>query len=207
MSNKRVVATATRVAKKVAGSKEHKFYDTASQSFAFDTTGTIIDEAVVPQGVTVNQRVGKEINMKAVQLRGTIKAGTNSASHAALLLVYDRECNGAALPTISSILTAASSNAFSNRDNAPRFQIVRRWDWVLNGTAGSSTLSTDTSTVFINEYVSLKEKSIKWTSANTDGATTGKIKGNLLLVSVGDTAAGASAPSGTISARLDFSDN
>lgn len=204
-----MVSVARSVARSTASSREKKYLNNAIGSYtAWDTTGQVSDISVVPLGTSVNQRIGKMVNLTGVQIRGTVTSGSGSKDHCALLLVYDREPNAAAsLPAITDILNSASSNAQTNRDNAPRFKIVRRWDFVMVGTPGTASAAAETVHI-IDEFVPLKRGKypIKYTAANTDGANTGKIKGNLVLVTIGNNAAGAAIPTAAIATRVDFED-
>lgn len=191
-----------------ARSSERKYLNNSIGSYnAWDTTGQVSDIGVVPTGTSVNTRVGKMVNLTGVQIRGTVKAASLTLSRCALLLVYDREPNGAALPGITDILQSASSNAQTNRDNAPRFKIVRRWDFAMTGSAGAANPS-DNVIHLIDDYVPLKfgKYPQKYTAANTDGSNTGRIKGGLYLVTIGDVANGTTTPTGSIATRVEFED-
>jgi len=204
-----MMSVAKSVARATATSREKKYLNNSIGTYtAWDTAGQVSDISVVPLGTSVNQRIGKMVNLTGVQLRGTVTAGSGSKEHCALMLVYDREPNqAAALPAITDILNSASSNAQTNRDNAPRFKIVRRWDFSIVGTPGTASVAVESQHI-IDEFIPLKRGKypIKYTAANTDGANTGKVKGNLLLVTIGNNANGAATPSAAIASRVDFED-
>jgi len=204
-----MMSVAKSVARATATSREKKYLNNGIGAYtAWDTAGQVSDISVVPLGTSVNQRIGKMVNLTGVQLRGTVTAGSGSKEHCALMLVYDREPNqAAALPAITDILNSASSNAQTNRDNAPRFKIVRRWDFNIVGTPGTASVAVESQHI-IDEFIPLKRGKypIKYTAANTDGANTGKVKGNLLLVTIGNNANGAATPSAAIASRVDFED-
>jgi len=206
-----MISVAKSVARATASNREKKYLNNGIGSYtAWDTAGQVSDISVVPLGTSVNQRVGKQVLLTGVQLRGTVVAGTATRTHCAMMLVYDREPNQAAsLPAITDILNSASSNSQTNRDNAPRFKIVRRWDWPIIGTIGSTVSAPNEVMYLIDEFVPLKRGKypIKYTAANTDGANTGKVKGNLMLVTIGDQANGATTPSASIATRVDFEDS
>lgn len=203
-----IVAVARSVARASANSKDKKYVQINTITANIDTTGLIQDVSIVPLGMSVVTRIGKQISLKSFQIRGTIKAQTASATHGTMMLVYDREPNAAAaLPVMTDILQLSTSNSLTNRDNAPRFKIVRHWDWSIVGTSGVAS-APDSSVYCVNEFVRFKagKYPIKWTAADTNGLYTTKIKGALLLVFVGDVAAGTSAPTFAGNARLDFDD-
>lgn len=184
-------------------SKDAGFVDRAVSTFACDTTGTIVLAATVAQGVSVNQRVGKKAVWKSCQLRGNVTAGASgTVAEAALMLVYDRKPTNA-LPAITDILVTANSNAFLNDVNSDRFQIVRRWDWILQG--NSTTPATGAESFPVDEYIDLKKRPVEFNAAAT-GAIGDIAKGALYFVSVGTLAAGATAPSLVMGNRTRFID-
>lgn len=184
-------------------SKDAGFVDRASSTFACDTTGTIVLAATVAQGVSVNQRIGKKAVWKSIQMRGNVGAGTAGVvAEATLLLVYDRKPTNA-LPAITDILVTVSSNAFLNDVNSDRFQIVRRWDWMVIG--NSTTPATGQEAFNVDEYVDLKKRPVEFNAAAT-GAIGDIAKGALYWVSVGTLAAGATAPSLVMGNRTRFID-
>lgn len=202
-----VVQVAARVARAQANGREKKYLSNAIATYNCDTTGSITDLCIIPQGNTVNTRNGKEISLKAVQVRGQVLAGTGSKERVCLMLVYDREPNAAAaVPVMTDILAAASSTALSNRDNAPRFKVIRRWEFNIVGTPGTASVSEQSQHI-VDEYVRLGPKyQIKWQASDTTGATAAKIKGNLLLVVVGNNANSAATPTFVVNTRVDFQD-
>lgn len=208
-NNKRaVVAVAKTAARKVISGKEKKYLTSGALALNLDTTGGVTDLTIIPTGNTVNTRVGKQVGLVAFQMKGCVRAATLTSTHGALLLVYDREPNAqAAVPGLTDILTSATSNALTNRDNAPRFKIVRRWDYNVVGNGGGAS-SPDSSLHIVDEYVKFNPDNypIKWTAANTDGAYASKIKGALLLLYVGDVANGTTTPVANLQVRVDYQD-
>jgi len=188
-------------------SKEHKYFDSGIGTVNYDTTGSRVDLAIIPTGTSVTTRVGKQIQLDSVQIRGTITAGTSSKENCATYLIYDREPNAAAaLPAVTDILVSATSNALTNRDNAPRFKIVRKWNHTVVGSAGIAS-GDDSAVQSVDEFVKLGSKyPIKWQAANTDGATASKVKGNLIFMTLGNNANGAATPTGAFSWRVNYSD-
>ena len=76
-------------------SKESGFVDLAAATYACNSTGSITLIATVAQGTSVNQRVGKKIQWKSMQIRGTVQANpTTVSNNSAWLIVYDRRPTG-----------------------------------------------------------------------------------------------------------------
>lgn len=183
--------------------KDAGFVDRAVTTLVCDTTGTIVLAATVAQGVSVNQRIGKKAVWKSIQMRGNVSAGTAGVvAEAALMLVYDRKPT-AALPAITDILVTANSNAFLNDVNSDRFQIVRRWDWVVIGDTTAPQTGREAYTC--DEYIDLKKRPVEFNAAGT-GAIGDIAKGALYWVSVGTLAAGTTAPNIVMGNRTRFID-
>jgi len=206
-----------QLARRVAVNRERKYFDTDITALPFDNDNLATSTAglnIIPQGDSVTQRIGKKVSMKAVQLKGTVVAGTSSNDHATLLLVYDRNPNQqAALPLPYDVVAGSSGGAFlSNRDWSERFKILRRWHYAVvgNGTPtpgdNAAGYAEGGSVIPIDEYISLKGLPTEWSSANSSGAVANMVKGSLFLVAVSDRAPGAARASFSGRSRVDFED-
>lgn len=183
--------------------KETGFVDLAAGSFVNNTTGTIALIATVAQGASVNQRIGKKIRLKSVQVRGTTISGSAGIfCDCAALLVYDRRPTGS-LPGITDILDTATAASMNNDANSGRFVILRRWDWIMTG--NSTTPATGNEAQSFDKYVPINGKQIVYKAAGT-GAIGDIEEGALYFVSVGNQAAGTGASAMTIGFRTRFVD-
>lgn len=194
----------SRFARAVAQAKETGYVDLA-QNYDFDTTGDIFLLNTIAQGTSVNQRVGKKVMMKSLQLRGYVF--NNSAAlynDCALLVVYDRRPTGS-LPAITDILVSANAISLNNDNNSGRFKILKRCDFELVG-APSVTTGTEASAATADFYLSLRDLPTVYKSAAT-GAIADIEEGALYLVTVGINAAGTSAAAGVLNCRVRFYDN
>lgn len=184
-------------------SQESGFVDLANAAYAADTTGTITLIATVPQGASVNQRVGKKIIWKSLQIKGNVQAGTaTTIADAVLLIVYDRRPTGS-LPSITDVLVSANSSAFNNDANSGRFRIVRRFSNTLTG--NSTTPATGMESVDMDEFVSLKGLQGVFKAAGT-GAIGDIEEGALYAITVGSVAAGTTAAVVAVAYRTRFID-
>lgn len=182
--------------------KETGFVDLASASYNLDTTGSIVLLATVPQGASVNQRVGKKVMWKSLQCRGlAINNLAAVANDCAMLIVYDSRPTGA-LPAITDILVSANSRAMNNDANSGRFKILKRSDFVM---VGNSTTFTETYCVDADFYLPIVGKGAVFKDAGT-GAIADISDGALYLVTVGSAAAGTSAATLTAGFRTRFVD-
>jgi len=120
------------------------------------------------------------------------------------MLVWDKQPNKA-LAAITDILDSVSANSMNRRENAGRFVVVRRWDFVLHGKGDGSTTSDYVKN--FDEWVKLPKGCVsQCTSAGANGVIGEIISGALHLVSVGITAAGTAAAEAKMNVRVNFRD-
>lgn len=183
--------------------KETGYVDVASTNYAMDTTGAIVLLNTVAQGASVNQRVGKRIQLKSLQCRGLMRSLTTTTfTDGAILIVYDRRPDGS-LPAITAILDTVSSRSFNNDSNSDRFKVVRRWDRTFTG--NTTTPATGGECFNFDEFVGLAGLPTVYKAVGT-GAIGDISEGALYLVTVGSDAAGTAAASLTAGFRVRFVD-
>lgn len=201
---------------------ENKYFDTAfANSIGTDSAAAtlVTDLAIVGQGNTVQTRIGKKLRCLRLQCKGTLYqipaagAGTSPATDLRVSIVWDREPDKAALvPVTTDVYMANSSTALTNRDNAPRFKILKEMRYSMPGivtVAGNVTGNpANGTTVTVNEYLDFSKKDLEiiWTKADTTGATAAKVKGNLLLVFTSDQTVAAGGVYAALNFRLDYED-
>lgn len=189
-------------------SKELGFVDVAVSS-PMDTTGLVTLLNTVAQGTSVNQRVGKKIRMKGLQIRGYAGNGTTATfNDVAFLIVYDKRPTGA-LPAVTDILVAANATAMNNDANAGRFSILKRWDGMLLGnlslTGAVANALVENTAVGTDCYLDLGKREVVYKAAAT-GAIGDIEQGALYLVTVGANAAGTAAATLVFNSRMRFWD-
>lgn len=186
--------------------KESGFVDLAATTYAMNTTGSITLVATIAQGASVNQRVGKKVNLKSIQVRGVCQSDTTTAlANSAWMLVYDRRPTGA-LPAITDVLTAAHASAFTNDANTGRFKIIRRWQKAMIGNLGTAGQATDSSAETVDMYIDMKNLPCVFKAAGT-GAIGDIEEGAVYLITVGDAAAGTADANAVLGFRTRFIDN
>lgn len=161
----------------------------------------------IPQDASPTGRIGKKVMLKAIQLRGrVIAASATTAENCCAILIYVRNPNQAAtLPAVTEILVTQSSGALSNRDNASKFKILRRWDFPVTGNI--TTPGTGKELYDFEAYVPLKGLASLWTNAGTAGTIGQFVEGALLLLTVGFAANGATTTPQLIgNSRVYFTD-
>lgn len=179
----------------------------ASTPFAPEatTTGGCINQ--VPLGNSSITRVGRKLNITAVAIRGRCYAGTTgTVQKGTMLLVWDRNVNqSAALPAWNTILNSQTSIALTNKDNAPRFKILRRWDYEFTGNQTAGQIN-DKGLYSIDEFVKMKNKITLFTTADSTGLYPNMMEGGLLLYFVSDTATATAAPRFEVNTRIYYND-
>jgi len=184
---------------------EAKYVDVANAIYPLNTTGSVTHLNIVPQGTTVSSRVGKNALMTSMQLRGTVACDTTTTvSDAAVYLVWDHNPNKA-LAAITDILDAASSFALPKRENTSRFKFIKKWRFALTGNI--TTPQTGKELYDIDDYVRMPSAALtEWTTGDTTGVIGNCVKGALLLVCVGVTAAGTADGNLQFTGRINFKD-
>lgn len=182
---------------------ESNFVDTATAAIEFNNGGNIRLMATIPQGTSVNQRIGKRAYYRSITLRGSIFSGSSvSLNDNSLLIIYDKRPNGV-LPAVTDILTATTPNGFMNDNNSGRFEVIRRIDMA---TAGSSSTPTGTSILNLDHYIPMKSRPIVFESG-AGGAISDIDSGALYLICTSSTASGVLCSSANISYRIRYSEN
>ena len=185
-------------------SKESGFVDLAAATYACNSTGSITLIATVAQGTSVNQRVGKKIQWKSMQIRGTVQANATTVSNnSAWLIVYDRRPTGS-LPAITDVFVGHCDLVHERREqrSLPDPEALERHDPRQRGTAGQQT---DKSSVVVDEFLSLRSLPCAYKAAGT-GAIGDIEQGALYLITVGDNAAGNTDSDAILAFRTRFLD-
>lgn len=114
---------------------ESKYLDNEISGVVAQFAGSIISQSLnlIQQGVTDDGRIGREVTLQKVQIKGHMHMKTFNyvpAQHYVRFIVYlDTQCNGT-VPTIDQIINDASVNAlpmagFYNLDEIERFVILK----------------------------------------------------------------------------------
>lgn len=172
---------------------EKKVIDTASATYACDTTGSVTFISGAAQGTDFNQCLGRKYNLVTVQLEGSLQVqdATVGGSHCRVMVIYDEQPNGA-VPAITDILTASSSNSFMNLNNRDRFKVLFEQDVALGGVSNVATqaFAGSPTTDVVKCFRKLSNLPVVRNGAATTAAITNYQTGTLLLVTIGDQAAG-----------------
>jgi len=105
-----------------------KYFDTASTLYQLNSVTSVALLNGIQQGSSDNERVGKEVLLKNLYIRGVAEITlTASRWRTCYAVVYDRKPTGA-LPAVSDIFntTGVDPDAMQNMANSTRFVVLRR---------------------------------------------------------------------------------
>jgi len=169
---------------------ELKFFDN-TMNFNFSTNGAIPTGGqlcTIPQDATQSGRVGRKIIIKKIvcNLTALINitgiAAVAGADRVRLVIVLDKQCNGAAADYNSlgnGVFNVNGVDALRNLDNVARFTILKDWDFALNCTAGVSG-AWNYACKTLNTYISCNIP-IEYDNSVTTGAI-GSIRSNNIFL-------------------------
>lgn len=170
---------------------EFKSVDTTINS-AIDSTGYVLLLNGLARGDDINQRSGREVMMKSVELRfNSFATGTTGVDQIhRVALVYDRQANATAL-TWADVFTSSSINYPRNLENRKRFKVLMDTWYVINA-------SGEPGTAHVEKYYRKLAHPVTFNSGNA-GTVADITTGSLYLMWTSSAAAGAGA--GTIQGR------
>lgn len=202
-TSSRYNAVAKGLGRRGLSSSESGYVDLAYASYPCNTTGSITLIATIAQGTSVNQRVGKKVALKSLQIRGTaINDTTATVNDCAIIIVYDRRPTGS-LPAITDVLDTANAGSFNNDANSGRFKILKRMDFVLTG--NSTTPATGNEAKNLDCFLSLKGLQSVFKAAGT-GAINDIEEGALYCITVGTQVPGTADANAGMGFRTRFID-
>ena len=181
---------------------EWKQIDTYTGSIVADTTGALGLVNGCIQGADRNNRVGREITMRSIQVTGlsAVTSATGLDQTHRVLLVYDSQPNGTAL-TVAQVLDTTGINvtlAQKNRDGIRRFTILLDRLMRLNSNAEPGGAEAW-------RYYRRCNLPVRFNSGNA-GTVADIETGSLYLISLGSLAAGATAGTFVGTIRVLFED-
>jgi len=144
--------------------------------------------ATVAQGTTTQERIGRKLIWKSIQMRGDISPSLTSTAHwdkCIVMIVYDNMPTGA-LPTAAEILETSDPNALNNENGFDRFKILKRMEWIVVGNQSATVHMTDRSVHNIKKFIKLnKPARYGVDAAGVAGTVAGTKEGCLYAVVLG----------------------
>jgi hypothetical protein len=185
--------------------KESGYQDGIFGPLGLNTTGSVNILAIIAQGASVNERVGKKILWKSLQLRGYVQGDNTTLScKGTMIIVYDERPTGS-LPAVTDILASNSSNSMNNDTNSSRFRILMRRDYAIVGNTATAGQGTNSSLQVVDEYIKLRGRECEFMAAGT-GSLGDISRGAIYIVTTGNLAAGTNDANLYITARSRFVD-
>lgn len=185
--------------------EELKFVDLPLATYACSTTGSVTLLNGVAQGTDYNQRVGRQMLLKSVELRGYAYAdadGSSDLQYVRVMVVLDNATNGAA-PIITDILTAQTSISMPNLANRGRFRILSDQRHAFEGAITAAGVGPKT----MNCDLYLRWPKGIVVQNNGTAATVGSIQsGALWLVTIGSSGSVNQNASAQLCTRVRFTD-
>ena len=176
----------SRLKRMMQGVMERKVVDTATATYACDTTGSVTLINGMAQGSDFTNRIGRKYTNVAVQLEGLINPQDLNAgpSKCRVMLIYDAQPNGV-LPAITDVLTAATSTAFMNLNNRDRFKVLCDHQAVIGYVQDTATQAVSTGLGVDN--VSLYKKiNLETICDGTTAAIADVQTGSIFLLTIGN---------------------
>lgn len=162
-------------------SSESKYVDTVATPYELNSTGVVTHLNIIPQGVSLSERLGKKVNLTSLQMIGQV---THPLSNARLQVQYaiilDRMPTGT-LPTASEIFSTTDAYGFANDDNSSRFKILRNQHYTLTSNDGYGSVRSVYDQLFFEGEPTVYKNGIT-------GDISGVEYGALYLVTMGDVA-------------------
>lgn len=180
---------------------EFKSFDvTGALSMVLDTTGQVDVLNTMVQGNDINNRIGRQVNIRSIEMRAVAQAtaATGTRQECLTMLVWDKDPDGVSA-TIASILNSANVNSARNLTNRDRFIVLKRWNYVIY----PDTIVNNSHTL---KYY--KRHNLKTTyNAGNAGTIADIQKGALLMVTLGQNVAGVTAGAMTYQCRIRYLDD
>ncbi len=169
---------------------ERKFFDTnVGTSIGTVANSLEIRElAIVPQGDTESERIGRKIQIKSLDVKGhlLLNASTTSAATSTMvrmLVVQDKQTNGAVF-TATDLLEADNWISFNNLANSSRFRVLHSQEFQLVAKAGASVASPAVNfgedVVPVHAHLDL-DMPIEYDNSATSGVITSVRSNNLYI--------------------------
>jgi len=202
MAARNVVVRRQGFGRRGPGGVEFKAVDVTTGVTACDTTSAVVLLNGIARGDDINQRNGRQVTMRSIELRGynyvTTATGTDQIHR--VCLVLDKQPNGAAL-TAAQVFSSVSHLAPRNLENRARFKILMDKRMTLNSDVVGEPGARRVWKIY-------RRLNIPVTFNNGNAGTVADIiTGSVYLVMIGSNAAGVTAGSFQGISRIRYTDN
>ncbi len=168
------------------GTKESKFFDTTFGSASTATGGTFTTLTLIPQGLTESTRIGRQILITSVAIKGLCQINASVSENGTsdvvrIVLVQDKQTNGA-IAGSTEYLELNEINGFNNLSNKNRFKTLASMIVHINTPLSGDGTTTQTGEA-IRYFQLFKKVKIPMEFAAGTGAIT-EISSNSVLAFV-----------------------
>jgi len=123
--------------RRLRSGQELKFHDLVESNLTIPTTGARLGTnlCIIPQGTGASDRIGRKIWIKKIQMNISMHYIPTTAAEPAfyrMLLVMDKQANGANATWANVMESTVSTDSFRNLENSQRFKILKDWRGVIN---------------------------------------------------------------------------
>lgn len=187
--------------------QEFKSLDVSASSTTVDTTGSVTLLNGCIRGSDINNREGREILMKSLQLKVYIAPNSQATGDqlARVLIVYDRQTNGTAL-TPTEVIDSCCALGMRNLENKRRFKILHDMVFELNANYdGAASQVYQPGQHYYKELYRKISLPVTFGSGNA-GSVTDISTGSLYMVRIGTIAPGTAAAACNFTSRIRFTD-
>lgn len=187
---------------------EFKSIDKTVSSATLDTTGSVTLLNGCARGSDINEREGREITLRSLQLRLNVMVRSEAIvdQTVRILIVYDRQTNGTA-PSVTDVISGGTVTGMRNLENRKRFKIIMDHTTRLNATyTGGASLHTASNNGYFHDFYKRFELPTTFNSG-TAGTVADISTGSLYMVRIGEIAAGTAAAEVDFCSRVRYQDN
>lgn len=213
---------------------ELKTMDVPLIQLTFQNVDTVMNTAANPgcallnatkEGTGVSQRVGRKINMKSVQINGTIEWIDEiqlGLQNCRLIMVLDKQSNGS-LPSIQNLLADTDFNLTQttswlsklNIANSDRFTILMDQSWYFpqrgdgqaNPLSGAQWSNINRAQDHrVNSYIKLKGAEVRYNGTDNAPSINQIVSGSIFLVALSDVELGESSFRAHLKSRIRYWD-
>lgn len=181
-------------------SVEWKYVDTAD-AYNVNSTGVLTLINGLSLGNTSTTRIGQKVAIQSLELkyRAAVVATTGLDQTHRILLVLDRQCNGAAL-TLADVIVPANTEGLRNLASRRRYKILQDIRFDLNAAAESGSSHAG------KLYMKFKKPILVEFNAGNAGTVADISSGSIYMIHLGSNAAGITAGTCAAVTRLRYTD-
>jgi len=204
------LAASFRTPRRALTAGEFKSRDTAAGAYtAADWTGAICLLNGIPRGDDIEERTGRQITMRSLELTVEFHQAPPGSTPVPVLIramiVYDKQPNGTALTTAQVLNTVGGLNAAispRNLEYRSRFQVIRD----MRSTLSSAELDDFRDGPKYFKYYGSMNLPVTYNSGDA-GTVADITTGSLYLIVISDANPAGALPSFTYTSRLRYTDN